>query len=43
LQDEVCKLGGNIVVEVPEAPEPQSDSMLRYRGVAGTTEDPSAR
>ncbi|HPY21040.1 MAG TPA: hypothetical protein PLM08_25330, partial [Polyangiaceae bacterium] len=30
LQDEVCKLGGNIVVEVPEAPEPQSDSMLRY-------------
>jgi hypothetical protein len=43
LQDEVCKLGGNVVYEVPKAPEPESDTSLRYGGVAGTTEDLSAR
>lgn len=35
LQDEVCKLGGNVVYEVPDQPEQQSDVMLRYEGVAG--------
>lgn len=35
LQDEVCKLGGDVVYEVPKAPEPESDTMLRYLGQAG--------
>ena len=35
LQNEVCKLGGNVVYEVPNAPEPVSDVMLRYEGIAG--------
>ncbi len=43
LQDEVCKLGGNVVYEVPKTPEAESDTSLRYVGVAGTTEDLSAR
>ena len=40
LQDEVCKLGGDVVYEVPSAPEPQTDVMLRYEGIAGTTSQP---
>lgn len=43
LQDEVCKLGGNIVYEVPTSPSPESDTQLRYTGVAGTTDDPANR
>ena len=35
LQDEVCKLGGDVVYEVPKSPEPESETMLRYRGLAG--------
>ena len=35
LQDEVCKLGGNVVYEVPDKPEQETDVMLRYDGVAG--------
>lgn len=38
LQDEVCKLGGNLVYDVPDKPEPESDTMLRYTGVAATSD-----
>jgi hypothetical protein len=35
LQNEVCKLGGDTVYEVPKSPEPESDTALRYVGFAG--------
>jgi len=40
LQDEVCKLGGDVVYEVPAEPKEESDTMLRYEGIAGTTTTP---
>ncbi len=43
LQDEVCKLGGNVVYEVPKSPSQESDTLLRYTGRAGTTDDPANR
>ncbi|PIE06054.1 MAG: hypothetical protein CSA75_01520 [Sorangium cellulosum] len=42
LQDEVCKLGGNVVFEVPEKAERETEMTLRYTGVAGAiSEDTS--